>query len=141
MNMRKTIVLSIILILTIPVMSQAQWNIFRGDQQLLGVSNTKIPDAPKLLWSTKPGDGILASPVVSDGIIVVGSENGFIYALNSSGEKIWEFETDNAIEASALILDGTVFIGSLSGTLYALDLKSGRKKWEYLTENQIIGFT
>lgn len=119
---------------------QAQnWPIFRGDQQLQGVAAVPFDSSPKLLWSLKPGDGIKAAPVVSDGIMVVGSDNGFLYALNEAGKKLWEFNTENAVEAPALILNGTVYIGNLYGDLFALDLKTGELKWKYLTDNQISG--
>jgi len=52
---------------------------------------------------------------------------------------LWNFETGKAIEAPALIHENTVFIGNLDGTFYAIDLNSGKKKWEYETDNQIIG--
>jgi outer membrane protein assembly factor BamB len=115
------------------------WPIFRGDQQLLGLSTETFTGNPKLLWSMKPGDGIKASPVVSQGIMVVGADNGFIYAISSTGKKLWEFNTENGIEAPALILNGTVYIGNLYGEVYALDLKTGKEKWKYLTDNQISG--
>ena len=137
--MKKVTTTAIILSLTITMMAQSSWPIFRGDQQLMGVSQERFETPPKLLWSMKPGGGILASPVVSNGIMIVGSEDGFVYAINEAGKRIWEFDTENAIEASALILDGVVFIGNLDGILYALDLKTGQKKWEYLTDNQIMG--
>lgn len=138
-EMKKITTTVLFLTIAVTMMAQSSWPIFRGDQQLLGVSTEEFTNPPKLLWSMKPGETIKASPVVSNGIMVVGSENGFVYAIDSKGKKLWEFDTGNSIEASALILNGIAYIGNLYGTLYALDLKTGEKKWEYLTENQIMG--
>ena len=132
-------ILWVLMLISTSIFAQSEWPIFRGDQQLLGVSSESFSGAPSLLWSMKPGDGIKAAPVVSEGIMVVGADNGFVYAIDKTGKKLWEFDSDNGIEASALILNGTVYIGNLYGEVYALDLKTGKKKWKYLTDNQISG--
>jgi eukaryotic-like serine/threonine-protein kinase len=115
------------------------WPIFRGDQNLRGVSKTTLPATPKLLWTFTTGDNIKSAPVVDKGKVVIGSTDSFVYCLDLKGKLLWKFETGNAIEAPALIHDNTVFIGNLDGTLYALDLNTGKKKWEYETDNQISG--
>jgi len=119
--------------------SSDSWPVFRGNQQLTGISGSSVPDNPELLWTFQTGDNIKSAPVVSDGKIVIGAANGIVYCLDTNGKLIWKFETSNSIEAPALIYEGTVFIGNLDGTLYALDLGTGEVKWEYDTDNQIIG--
>ncbi|MFA9393071.1 MAG: PQQ-binding-like beta-propeller repeat protein [Prolixibacteraceae bacterium] len=115
------------------------WSNSRGDLQLHGTTQVNFPQQIKLKW-TFDADGIFKSaPVICDGKIVVGSTNGTLYCLNMKGDSIWGFKTDNSIEAPALIDNGTVYFGNLSGWLYALDLKTGAKKWEYKTDNQIMG--
>ncbi|HOI49698.1 MAG TPA: PQQ-binding-like beta-propeller repeat protein, partial [Prolixibacteraceae bacterium] len=115
------------------------WNIFRGNQHLTGLSQVECPAQPKLLWTFETGDMIKSSPVVCSNKMVVTSTNGTVYCLSMDGKLLWKFETPNSIEASALILDNRVYVGNLDGTFYALDLGSGKKLWEYKTENQIIG--
>ena len=115
------------------------WPIFRGDQNLKGVSKTTIPNTPKLLWSFTTGDNIKSAPVVDKNKVVIGSTDGFVYCLDLTGKLIWKFETGNSIEAPALVLENTVYIGNLDGTLYALDLNTGKKLWDYECDNQIIG--
>jgi len=115
------------------------WPIFRGDQNLKGVSKSTIPNSPKLLWKFTTGDNIKSAPVIANGKVVIGSTDGYVYCLDNNGKLLWKFETGNAIEASALIHENIVYIGNLDGTLYALDLNTGKKLWEYETDNQIIG--
>ena len=123
-----------------PLLAQSsEWNIFRGNPMLHGVTSAKLPKVPKLLWSYATGDNIKASPVVSEGIVVVGSADGKVYALDLAGKLIWEMKTGNSIEASATLLDGMAYVGDLNGTLYAFDLKTGKEKWKYVTLNQISG--
>jgi eukaryotic-like serine/threonine-protein kinase len=78
------------------------WPIFRGDQNLKGVSKTVLPAAPKLLWTFTTGDIIKSAPVVANGKVVIGSTDGFVYCLDLKGKQVWKFETGNAIEAPAL---------------------------------------
>ena len=115
------------------------WPNSRGNIQLHGTTSVTFPQQVKLKW-TFDADGIFKSaPVISEGKIVVGSTNGTLYCLNLKGDSIWGFKTDNAIEAPALIDNGVVYFGNLSGSLFALNLNTGKKIWEYKTENQIMG--
>lgn len=115
------------------------WPNSRGNMQLHGATNVSFPQQVKLKW-TFDAEGIFKSaPVISEGKIIVGSTNGILYCLNLKGDSIWGFKTDNSIEAPALIQNGVVYFGNLSGSLFALELKTGKKLWEYKTENQIMG--
>lgn len=135
----------ILLVAALFIISLAQgqsatcWSNSRGDAQLLGTTQVSFPQQVKLKWKFD-ADGVFKSaPVVCDGKVVVGSTNGTMYCLNLKGDSIWGFATDNSIEAPALIDNGTVYFGNLSGWFYALDLQTGKKKWEYKTDNQIMG--
>jgi outer membrane protein assembly factor BamB len=140
-NMKQLLLITISIWLTISLTAQStdSWPIFRGGQQLNGVSKTELPDQPKLLWTFQTGDNIKSAPVVDQGKVVIGSTDGVVYCIDLEGKLLWKFETPNTIEAPALIHNNTVYIGNLDGTLYALDLNTGAKKWEYETDNQIIG--
>jgi outer membrane protein assembly factor BamB len=115
------------------------WPIFRGDRQLTGNSPSELPANPELIWTFQTGDNIKAAPVVDKGLVVIGSTDGIMYCFNREGKIEWKFKTENAIEAPALIHDNSVYFGNLDGTLFATDLATGEKKWEYDTDNQIIG--
>jgi len=117
----------------------ACWTNFRGDAALTGVSKASIPGKPAMLWNFNTQDGIIAAPVVCDGIVVVGTVRGYLYGITKEGTLKWKINTENSIEAPALIVDGIVYVGNLDGTLYAIDLQSGAIKWTYMTENQIMG--
>ncbi len=138
--MKYTIVLLLILFgIQGSTQNSNSWPIFRGDQQLTGTSRSELPDKPTLKWTFQTGDNIKSAPVVDQGKVVIGSTDGIVYCLDLQGKLLWKFETGNAIEAPALIYENTVYIGNLDGNLFALDLNSGEKKWQYETDNQIIG--
>jgi outer membrane protein assembly factor BamB len=118
----------------------AYWPIFRGDQNLSGVSGEQLPDKLELLWSFNTENEIYSSPVIGFGKVYIGSLEGKIYSINLlTGTKVWEFNTDDDIEASPLLLDQTIYIGNLSGTFFALHALSGRIKWKHETGSNIMG--
>jgi outer membrane protein assembly factor BamB len=133
------VILLILFVFELHAQTTSNWTNSRGNSQMQGTTSVLFPQKVKLKW-TYNADGIFKSaPVISDGKIVVGSTNGELLCLDMKGQIRWKFKTDNAFEAPALIIGNTVYAGNLSGILYALDLKTGTKKWEYKTENQIMG--
>jgi len=119
--------------------SATNWPNSRGNALMQGITTASFAQKVSLKW-TYDAEGIFKSaPVISDGKIVVGSTSGELICLDMKGKLLWKFKTENSFEASAIIQNETVYAGNLSGMLYAIDLKSGAKKWEYKTDNQIMG--
>lgn len=120
--------------------SSANWATFRGDEQLRGVAPGELGDHFKLLWTFKTPQPIKSSAVISEGIVFIGSNNGYLYALSlAHGEEHWALKTDGPIEAPPLVVGGVVFAGSGDGYLYAVDALTGNIKWKHPTGDQIIG--
>ncbi len=89
------------------------------------------------LWNAKIGDPVTTSPVVSNGMIVVGTGRGLAVALNAKdGSIIWRFNTEGGeIAADPVISNGIVYVPSGDGRVYALDASTGRTRYIYSTEN------
>jgi outer membrane protein assembly factor BamB len=118
----------------------ASWPIFRGDKGLTGVVDGHLPDKLDLMWSFKTGFAIKSSPVIGLGKVYIGSNDGFIYALDfEDGSLIWKFNTEDDIEASPLLVDSSLFFGSVGGDFYALNALSGEMIWKFETGGQIFG--
>lgn len=49
----------------------------------------------------------------------------------------WELELDGPVVGDAAIANGTVYVGTVMGTFYAVDFKTGKKKWDFVTEDTI----
>lgn len=119
---------------------EGSWPIFRGDPALSGVSSETLPEKPRLLWSFLTEDAIVATPVVDNDRIFVGSTDGKMYALSvKTGQQIWTHDTSDEIEAPALVLNGLVYFGTLSGEFYALGADSGQVVWKIRVDNGIYG--
>jgi outer membrane protein assembly factor BamB/tRNA A-37 threonylcarbamoyl transferase component Bud32 len=91
-------------------------------------------------WRFRARRGFLASPVMHNGLVFIGSLDNHFYALDTrSGWAAWKYRTGGSIVSTAAIWKNMVFFGSVDGFIYALDTDDGRVVWRYQTENQITG--
>lgn len=113
-----------------------------GDNDIFGVN----AESGDLAWRAETGathpwawghegwDYFHSSPVVADGRVVVGSGDGFVYALDArTGKTVWRHRTGGRVRSSPAVADGIVFVGSADGVLYALDLSDGSPRWTFET--------
>lgn len=90
------------------------------------------------LWSFACGDEVRSSPAVAAGILLVGSYDGNLYALDvQRGEPLWKYATQGGIVSSPLVADDLVFFGSEDNLLHALHMRTGRIKWSHSTQGRI----
>jgi len=74
--------------------------------------------------------GHVTSPVVVDGVVLVGASRS-LYALDAStGERKWVFGLKGPIASSATVADDTVYFADFT-RLYAVDLATGEERWSY----------
>jgi outer membrane protein assembly factor BamB len=87
-----------------------------------------------LKWKYATGYFVRSSPAVSGGVVYIGSDDGKVYALNSStGALKWNYATGDIIRSSPAVSGGVVYIGSFDSNVYALDADTGALKWNYVT--------
>jgi outer membrane protein assembly factor BamB len=92
------------------------------------------------LWRFTAGDNIATQPVIAGNLIVFGSEDHHVYAVDAeTGALRWQIGTNGAVVSSpALDASGqVVIIGADDGTAYALDPASGAQHWAYNTGGAI----
>jgi outer membrane protein assembly factor BamB len=95
-------------------------------KNLVVALDTKTGDQ---IWSFEiPGD-VFSSPCVVKDIIVLGSLDTRIYAIDMKGNLKWVFETEDEIWSSPSFNGDKIFIGSDDGFLYSLDL-DGSLEWK-----------
>jgi outer membrane protein assembly factor BamB len=81
-----------------------------------------------------PFDLFLSSPTVAQGVVYVGSGDGYVYALDAlTGALRWKFKTGNVVHASPTVINGRVYIGSWDSFFYALDASTGQERWRFKT--------
>ncbi len=99
--------------------------VFKGD---------KYKPLGDLKWAVKTSGKIFSSPIVYDGVVFIGSEDGNLYAIDEkNGKTYWKFKTGGAVHSSPAVFKNTVYIGSFDGSYYAIDAKSGHMKWKFKT--------
>ena len=85
-------------------------------------------------WTFATGGWILTAPVVVDGVVYFGSDDGNLYVLAAdTGEQLWSFATGDVIRSVPSVVDGAVYFGSNDNHLYALDAATGEELWSYDT--------
>jgi len=83
-------------------------------------------------WVTQTKSTVQGSAVLSGDMLLVGSFDGRIYALDAAtGRPRWQYETGGAVYATPFVSEDTVYVGSMDHYLYALDLRTGRRRWRY----------
>ncbi|UCB42766.1 MAG: PQQ-like beta-propeller repeat protein [Dehalococcoidales bacterium] len=76
------------------------------------------------LWELpfEAGGELRSSPALGDDVVYIGSEDGLLYAVDTTnGEELWHFATDGAINSSPALADGIIYVTSNDGRLYAIE--------------------
>ena len=90
------------------------------------------------IWTFKTEDQHRSSPAISGNSLVVGCDNGILYALNAkTGTLKWKHKTAASIFATPIISDGSVYVGSSDSTFYSLVLLDGSVNWTFKTDSPI----
>lgn len=121
------------------------------------------PDSPPLDPRTVAyAVGMPVGVSVVKGVVYVGSDNGYTYAINAlTGALIWAHYGWNMTMSNPLVVDGRVFVttgnpffnyehtmnyvqgkpairGPGLNTIFALDARTGKELWRYHTPGQIM---
>jgi outer membrane protein assembly factor BamB len=106
------------------------------DMQNTGHSlSSNGPENPALLWKFETGGMVRSSPAIDvNGRIYVGSDDWYLYAINSDGTLAWKFKTRCNLRSSpAIDINNVIYIASGNrdgSTLYAINT-DGQSIWEF----------
>jgi outer membrane protein assembly factor BamB len=87
----------------------------------------------KMLWKKDLGGNIDSTPAAAQGILVVGTSEGKIVALDTkTGKEVWSADvTGEILGELALMPENLLLAGANDGYLYAFNSKNGELKWRY----------
>ncbi len=92
------------------------------------------------IWEFPCEDEIRSSPVVSDGVVYVGSFDHNLYAIDAKeGTFIWKYPTQDDVSSSPFVWGDLVLIGSEDRFMYALLKDTGQIVWSTPTRDRIRG--
>lgn len=119
--------------------SSRDWSMFMANLQFSGHSvDASLKPPLSLCWKFKTGGQILASPIVVNGTVYVGSSDGILYALDA---KIWEvkwtFRVEGSIRNAVVFWNNRIFFSSTDNMIYALSAETGDKIWEYKSQSWV----
>jgi len=119
------------------------WGMARGNSRAIDAktADLNISEVPalKLKWAfAYPGATQARSqPIVKNGKIFVGSQDGTIYALDlDSGCAHWTFKADTEVRHALsfgtvrTVDSGALFFGDFAGSVYAIDQSNGALIWK-----------
>jgi outer membrane protein assembly factor BamB len=130
-----------------------------GDTPMGGMSFGQPTYADRYLVMSAPSNGVLAlpldngedwlfetdgpvyaAPIVVDGVVYAGSDDGNLYALElESGDELWSVDTGAPINAALATSDGVVYVVNGDAVLGAYDTESGDELWTSDVDDAEIG--
>ncbi len=81
-------------------------------------------------WAASTSARVLASPVVSDGLVVSASLDGTVTALRAdTGQLAWQAAAGSSVQGTPAIASGRVFVPTLGNKIVAFGLGDGALLW------------
>ncbi len=77
-------------------------------------------------------DRFTGGPSVADGLLVVGTQKGGVYAFEAkTGKELWRAQVSSEVISAPAIAGGRVFVRTNDGHVFALDGQTGKQDWLY----------
>lgn len=85
----------------------------------------------KAIWRcpTECRQGLTTQPLLAGSLILVGSRDHRLHAVDLDGRLVWSYQIDKPIASRPLVVEDVVYLGGLDKALHALDLATGRPLW------------
>jgi outer membrane protein assembly factor BamB len=113
------------------------WTLFRGNALQSGVSPGRLPDKLVELWKFEAKDAIEGAPAVHRGVVYVGSNDEYLYAIDlATGKEKWKYK-GASFTVSPAYRDGAIYVGDGDGIFHCVDAAGGKKKWTFKTDGEI----
>ena len=75
-------------------------------------------------WEGGPfaaADIITTPPVLADGVVYIGSQDGMVHAMDAeTGEGLWSFDAESAIRGELVVVPGAVIVTTAGGEVIAI---------------------
>ncbi|XZE19972.1 PQQ-binding-like beta-propeller repeat protein [Pirellulaceae bacterium SH449] len=115
----------------------ADWPFVRGNISGTGVADKAIPENPSVIWefkTEKPDEGFEATPVIFNGLVIIGDFKGTLYAIElATGKLAWKHKLKQGVVVPAACGSDRIIVGDFDSNIYCLDL-AGKEVWSRETE-------
>jgi eukaryotic-like serine/threonine-protein kinase len=114
-----------------PLVAQAM---FRGDPAHHGAYHGGGPVLVGLAWRAATGADVVSSPVIAGDVVYVGSDDGWLYALDlATGARRWRVDLGSPVSASPAVGGGLVYVAARDGRVWAVEAQTGARRWRLAT--------
>lgn len=86
----------------------------------------------KAAWTYHTGGPVSSSPSISSGMVFIGSNDGYLYALDATtGAERWRFSAGAPVTSSPHVGNRMVYFGTNAGAVCALNADTGALVWRH----------
>lgn len=79
----------------------------------------------------------VSSPVIAQGKLYIGAEDGNLYAYDLASRKLaWLYHAGAGIGSTPAVANGAVYALARDGRLHAVDAQTGVRRWEFATQGE-----
>ncbi|SFG60562.1 Outer membrane protein assembly factor BamB, contains PQQ-like beta-propeller repeat [Duganella sp. CF458] len=79
----------------------------------------------------------VSTPVIAQGKLYIGAEDGNLYAYDLASRKLaWLYHAGAGIGSTPAVADGAVYVLARDGRLHAVDAQTGVLRWEFSTQGE-----
>ncbi len=96
-----------------------------GEVVKLDVSNGKE------LWRVKTGETLSGGVGVGGSLVLVGTQQGVIYAYDLNGKLQWKSRLSSEVLSAPKYFDGTVIVRTGDSRIFGINANDGSRKWVY----------
>lgn len=112
--------------------SSRDWPQFQFDARNSGHSSAAGPvNGVQPRWEPFAAGSPVGSPVVANGTVYVGDQDGHVYAVDAAtGRERWQVDTGGSVTEAPAVVDSSVYVGTDDEQVYALDAANGTTVWQ-----------
>jgi len=109
----------------------AEWPQILHDPAHTGHSPATIALRGQRAWVRPVVGPVIASPVVTGGVVYIGGTDGYLHALDArDGRELWRFAVGaELVNTTPAVHGDLVYTGASGGALFARDRRTGRPRW------------
>jgi len=90
------------------------------------------------LWRFEAGSAVRCGPVFSGGLVIFGTDNGRLLAMDSAGKPAWTYAAAGPIIVDPAVSGGRVYFGTSGRYFYCLASDTGKKRWAFRLAGALV---
>ena len=127
---------------------ETAWASFRNGNQLRGIATSPLPEKLELLWKVPVDDVVTATAAIVGDHVFAATYGGELICLErKTGKRVWTYFSEEkkkptsfipGFQASPTVTSELVLIGDEYGVFHAVERATGKLRWKYETQAEII---